>query len=47
MTMPGKATTRSDKIFIDDPQTAETHVARIVILIKGKGVVGVSQPWLK
>jgi hypothetical protein len=39
--MLGKSPTGCDKVFIDHAQTTEAHVAWIVILIEGEGVISV------
>jgi hypothetical protein len=39
-----KAATGCDKIFVDNTQTPKTHVARVVILVERKRVIGVEPP---
>src|SRR5207253_9645175 len=41
MGMPGKSLSRSDAVFIDDAQRAESHVVGVVVGIKRKRVVRV------
>src|SRR5215470_1493334 len=41
VTMLGKPSTGCDKVFIDHAETTKAHVAWIVILIEGEGVIGI------
>jgi hypothetical protein len=36
-----KAATGADAVFVDDPEVAKAHVARVVVIGEGKGVMGV------
>src|SRR6266480_7291696 len=41
MTVPGKTTSFLHDVFVDYTQTAESHVRRIVVITKRKGVIGI------
>src|ERR1700712_4329646 len=41
MRMGGKPRAGRDMVLVDDPQGAELHVLRVVVIGKGKGVPGV------